>query len=740
MTTSTNNIDDLIRLEVEEGVAFLIFDRKDSGANIFDIPTLDALDQRLDWVESQTDIRGVVFETAKNSIFVAGADLNTLATAEAKELEGFLWKGQKLFNRIEDLKLPTVAAIHGAAMGGGLEVALACDMRIASDEKSTRLALPETQLGIMPAWGGSTRLPKLIGLPKALPIILKGSSLNAKQAKRKGLVKEITSKEKLRVLAKRLVFQKKTKPKKKPSLIGRDPLTSKVIKKKALEGVLKKTRGHYPAQEAAIEVACASLRVSRDQSLKNERDETVRLAQTTATENLVRMFFLTEKAKKLGDKSLAKDIKEIAVVGAGVMGAGIVHWLSARGYNVMMIDINPEAIAKGLNHCEKLRTKMVKRGLATKTEAMKMGDRITVTHEKISLYKFDLIIEAAVEDMEIKKSIFKDLSTRSAPEAILATNTSALSVTELSKAKGIKNPQRIIGLHFFNPVHMMKLVEVVEGEKTSPETLAKLTKFVQKIGKLPVVVQDSPGFIVNRVLIPYLVEAGHLYDLGVDPEKIDKAMLDFGMPMGPLRLLDEVGLDVGKHVASTMEAEFADRFTTPQILNRMVEAGLLGKKGGEGFYTYKGKKGEEISDKAKSLRKTPGEHPMTEQEITDRLTLLMINESFLCLEEKIVPDSDDVDFAMIMGAGFAPFRGGPITHAKNIGLDNCADKLEKLLQKEGERYRPSQLIQSSQKNKPTKPGAKAKKKATTKKKSTKKTSTKKSAKKITKKATKKNSK
>ena len=691
-TTSPIPAEELVRLEVEDGVAYLIFDRPGSGANIFDEATLDALDQRLDWAASRTDLRGLVLETAKDSIFVAGADLSLLSKSTAEDLKEFLWKGQQVFNRLDDLGIPTVAAIHGAAMGGGLEVALACDWRIASDERATRMALPETQLGILPAWGGSTRLPRLLGVPASLAMILKGSSMNPRQAYKAGLIDGTCPRSRLRVLAEQMI--EKGRRRLNPKLLGLDPLSASIIRRKALEGVAAKTHGHYPAQEAAVEIVTRALGSSRSESLGRERDAVARLAGTGAAKNLMRVFFLSESSKKLGREVKLPPIKSVAVVGAGVMGAGIAHWLSSRGLSVLLLDISPEAIARGLATCEKLRAAMVRRRLIDGTEADRMRDRISATHERVPLHRMDLVIEAAVEDLEIKKKIFRDLSNRASSTTILATNTSALPITDLAADPGISHPERVIGLHFFNPVHLMKLVEVVAAPRSSVETVASMTGFVQRIGKLPVLVRDSPGFVVNRILMPYLVEAGHLFDRGVDPLEIDQAMLDFGMPMGPLRLLDEVGLDVGRHVAATMEREFPGRFAVPPVLDRLVEEGQLGVKSGGGFFIHEkgSKEAPTPSPAALAARGMNEPVSLSREAIADRLVLLMVNESFKCLEEKVADTEDDIDFAMIMGAGFAPFRGGPITHAKASGYGHCLEILRALHEEEGPRYEPSELL------------------------------------------------
>ena len=466
-----------------------------------------------------------------------------------------------------------------------------------------------------------------------------------------------------------------------------------LIRKKVTSTVEAKTRGHYPAQLAAINVVCDSIKADRETSLESERTAALELARNEVTGNLMRIFFLTENAKRLKvGEGEPRPIKRVCVVGAGVMGSGIAHWLSTRGIQVLLQDISPAAIARGLQTTEKLRSEMVKRRLITKTQAGTYRDRIQTTATPVSLQSMDMVIEAAVENLEVKKKIFTDLASRTRPDTILATNTSALPISDLAAHEGITHPERVVGLHFFNPVHRMKLVEVVAAKQTSDEVNNACLKLVQKIGKLPVFVKDSPGFVVNRILMPYMIEAGELFERGVDAQLIDKAMLDFGMPMGPIRLLDEVGVDVSRHVAATMADSFPEKFSVPKILDQMIDAKQLGRKSKAGFYVYEGK-AEKVNPVALQARSGSGLESLDQTHIADRLSLLMVNESFRCLEEGVCEDPQAIDFAMIMGAGFAPFRGGPIHDAKERGLKEVVDILTKLdTDSEGDRFKPAELL------------------------------------------------
>ncbi len=656
-----NPLSHVLHLEItERGIGVITFDRPGSSANIFDEAALDELSRALYTVE-KLEPKGVIFTSAKPGIFIAGADLNSLSEAKEEQLKQLIEKGQEVFQRIAALPMPTLAAIHGACLGGGLELALACDQRIATDDKSTRLGLPETLLGIIPAWGGSTRLPRLLGLPKALDLILSGKTLTGTHARKLGLVDVVVPKERLMEAATGAVFKKPTR-KGFPST--NNALSRWVIRGIARRSLLAKTRGNYPAQEAAVEVVTRGSGGSIVRSLQREERAVAHLAKGLEAANLMRLFRLQERAKKFRfaprlDTASLPVIERTAVIGAGVMGAGIAQWFSAKGLPVILRDLDRDRVAAGMESVRSLFGSAVKKRILTKHEAMRRLDLVAPSAEPVLLTRCDLVVEAAVENLEIKKKIFADLCARSRPDTILATNTSALPISALCTAAGITHPERIVGLHFFNPVSRMKLVEVVVTDHTSPEVVERTLAFVRKIGKLPVVVKDSPGFLVNRILMPYLIEAGHLVDRGVSLEVIDDAMLDFGMPMGPIRLLDEVGLDVAAHVAVTMREAFGDRFELPKVLTRLVKEGHFGRKAGQGFYQYE-------KGKVAGVAVGKGTLSATEDDLATHLAGLMVAEAKLCLAEGLARDADDIDFAMVMGTGFAPFRGGPLAWDKTI--------------------------------------------------------------------------
>ncbi|HRH98436.1 MAG TPA: 3-hydroxyacyl-CoA dehydrogenase NAD-binding domain-containing protein [Prosthecobacter sp.] len=642
------------RLDVDhDGIAWLVFDTLKSSANVWNEETLREFNHHLEAIEHDTRVKALVLKSAKERIFVAGADLKLIREMPNVRVNDLIWLGQAVFDRLARLRVPKIAAIHGACMGGGFEVTLACDWRIASNHPSTKIGLPETQLGILPAWGGSTRLPRLIGVRRALDLIAGGKLLNADAAKRAGLVSHVVAVEHLETLARRLARTKRPQPRFKF-----ENLFSWIIGRMAKRKVLAKTRGLYPSVTKAVEVVSHAVHGEIDDGLRLERDAVAELIKSRDSARLIDLFFKREEAsKRPAATGTSIPIQDAVVIGAGVMGAGIAHVLASRGVRVLMTDVTNDSLARGLERIHGLVSDATRRRLVTRVQGRDTLDRISTTHVPVPLNRHHLIIEAATESMELKKKIFTDLAGRVSSDTILATNTSALSVTEL--AKTVPHPERVIGLHFFNPVHRMPLVEIITLPETSPDVLATAITFVQKLGKTPVVVKDSPGFLVNRILVPYLMEAVKLHDSGIPVKDIDDAMLEFGMPMGPMRLLDEIGLDVASHVAKTLANAFPDRFPHTDALDKMVAAGHLGKKNGQGFYRYED--GREIA---------PSAHydlPRHES-IQTNLALLISQEAMRCLKEGIARSADDIDLAMVLGTGYPPFRGGPITFARDTGI------------------------------------------------------------------------
>ena len=677
----TRHIDD-------DHVCTLTFDRAGSSANVFDQATLEELDAHLAVLEQQAILRGVILATAKDKIFIAGADLHEFVRSpEPDALAAIVDLGHRVFTRLQKLHAPSVAAIHGACLGGGCELALACDWRIASTGKPTKIGLPETQLGILPAWGGSVRLPALIGLPAALGIILPGRQLVGAQARKLGLVDDLSHPEYLLATARTFLARGKREARPLP-LLSRTPL-KQLIAAKARHDVLAKTHGHYPAPLKAIEVCTAALGLPLVDGLALEKAAFLQLIRTPECQNLLRIFFLQERAKKLSApaNSTASPVGRVAVIGAGVMGAGIAQWTSARGLPVILKDVSPDALARGLHTATSLYREAAKRRILTQAEATAGLDRITPVHTAIPLNTTDLVIEAAIEKLEAKQAIFRDLETRVRPDTVLATNTSALSIDAL--AQPLDHPERVIGIHFFNPVHRMQLVELVRGSRTTADTVATALQFVKAIGKLPVVVNDSPGFLVNRILIPGLVEAVNLVAAGHSPAAIDRALLDFGMPMGPLRLADEVGLDVALHVATDLASRLPHLSAPDPLLARLVADKHLGKKSGRGFYDHSSRHPKPNLDLRRLSPLASGPSPeTTASAIVDHIILVQLNEAARCLSERIVAAPEDVDFAMILGTGWAPFRGGPLRYADSLGITEVVARLAILARDVAPRFTP----------------------------------------------------
>lgn len=672
------------------GIAFLTFDRPGSAANIFDQATFEQLNTFLDQVQNDSSVRGLVIISAKPKIFIAGADLTGFSKDPSPEsLVKIIEQGQRTFDRIANLKFPTVAAIHGVALGGGLEIALACDYRIASLDSATKVGLPETTLGIIPAWGGCTRLPRLVGLPAALEVILSGRQYPTKQAQKLGLVDDSTHRERLEGLAiKKIVDSQGRKRVTKTHFSNIGPMAT-IIADRAKKKTIEKTRGHYPAPLKALEVVVSGLKSPTAASFENEKKAFIELAKGEVAQNLIRVFFLQERAKKLTVGDLKPEVKpkRALVVGAGLMGSGIAQWLSARGLNVVLKDIGPEPLGKGLQTIDRVYRDAVKRKILSAVDARAGFDRILPIYEDVPLGNVDLAIEAAVEKLDLKKEIFSALEPKIPNVLLIASNTSGLSIDAISE--GMAHPEKVVGVHFFNPVHRMQLVEVVRGSRTSETVLAMAIQFVKSIGKLPVLVQDSPGFLVNRILLPYLVEAIRIFSEGHSVEAIDRVMLDFGMPMGPLRLNDEVGLDVSLHVGSDLAARVSHLPPLNNVLPRMIEKGWLGKKSGAGFYVYRDRS-ETPNPELKELQ--PSIQPTNADQLSDRLVFIMVNEAARVLEEKVVTNPEDVDFGMIMGTGWAPFRGGPLKYADSVGISTVVSRLNHLAGKFGEHFKPCALL------------------------------------------------
>jgi 3-hydroxyacyl-CoA dehydrogenase/enoyl-CoA hydratase/3-hydroxybutyryl-CoA epimerase len=531
----------------------------------------------------------------------------------------------------------------------------------------------------------------LIGVDKAADVILKGKLYSAQEALKLSLVDEVAPRDQLVDLARKKLRDGKRKPSPAPKIDQEIPVP----------------RNHNPAPARALEVIKNGLFASTQQSLAFELDAIVNLGKTESTQNLIRNFFLAEKYRKGSAKISAQKVVHAAVIGAGVMGSGIAQWLSSRGVTVILRDIAREQIDRGLANIEKTYADAVKRGLMSAEKAREGRARIVASTAPMELRDVQFVVEAASEKIEIKKEIFRELAMQAGPKTIVATNTSALSVSELADAT--VSPEHVIGLHFFNPVSRMKLVEVVVAKQTSEETRERSLAFARQIGKLPVIVRDSPGFLVNRVLFPYLLDAAELFESGVNADKIDNALLQWGMPMGPLRLIDEIGVDIAVDIGNTLEKAYGLRDHVPTVLLWLRDGQMLGRKAGAGFYKYEAKtqtpndsltqwrrglhgdpEGAEGPAIPPEMHRDPRLRP-SEDELAHRLIFLMVNEAARCVEEKIVDSPEDADYGMILGTGFAPFRGGPLRFAEHFGLKKIVEEMERLGQSE-EKFAPCEIL------------------------------------------------
>lgn len=689
----------------ERGLAHLVVDDPARKVNVLTVEAFGDLEAALGELEARADLEGVVLRSGKDGSFVAGADLDAIASlTDPAEAAALVRRAHAAFSRLAALGAPTVAAIDGTCLGGGLELALACDSRVASEERA-QLGLPETMLGIFPAFGGASRLPRLVGLSAACDLILTGRTLDAKRAEKLGLVAKAApaawlieaAEQRLAALAARPAAARRDRYRAKglvPWLLDSTAPGRALVLRQARAGVLAKTAGHYPAPLAALAVLKGGAGRPLETSLALEAAAIGPLLAGPVCKNLVRIFRLSEAARRagvVGDTSLRPaTIARLALAGAGVMGGGIAELASRYGIEVRLRDVRPESLQKGL---QTVRAVIDERGrrrrMAARDKDAQMA-RILPTLELSGFAHADAAIEAVIEDLDVKRRVFAELEVRMRPDALLATNTSSLSVDAL--ADGLRHPERFVGFHFFNPVHKMPLVEVVRGARTSDAALVTAVGLARRLGKTPVVVRDSPGFVVNRVLMPYLREAMHLLEEGFAVADIDAAMRGFGMPMGPFEVVDEVGLDVAHKVAGVLAAAFPGRMQPAPLLEKLLAAGRLGRKNGRGFYRHEGRKRAPDPAVPALLGLRASRRPRGLEPLAERMALAMANEGARCLEEGIVADAGAVDVAMVFGAGFPPFRGGVLRWADAFGLPRAVEKLRALRSEKGERFEPCTLL------------------------------------------------
>ncbi len=685
----------------KEGVAILTFDLPESTVNKLTTPAMEELNRLLDELAGNKEIKALVFRSGKEGNFIVGADIAEIRDiADSESGERLSRKGQAVMSKLETLPFPTVAAIHGPCMGGGLELALSCTYRIVSNNQKTALALPEVKLGIIPGFGGTQRLPRVTGLANALDVILTGKSVFAQKARKMGLADEVTHKEILLDRAIALAIRMISKPRpatiraKRPlfiRLLESNPLTRTIIYRSAENSVLRETRGNYPATLAALKAVRYGMAHGGEAGYANEAKLLGSLIPTEISKNLISLFYLQEMLKK-NTHSPSVIIRNAGVLGAGVMGGGIAQLFGEKGIEVRVKDVNTGAVASGLREAWKIFRKRRDKGVLTMIQARDGFDRVSGITDYSGFGQVDIAVEAVVEDMNVKKSVLRDFEAVAKNNAIYASNTSSLSITDLALAS--KRPESVAGMHFFNPVEKMPLVEVIRGKKTSAETVATIVALARRLGKLPVIVNDGPGFLVNRILMPYLNEAATMLDKGNTIENIDNALLSFGMPMGAFILFDEIGIDVAHKVADILEQGLGDRVKPSPLLEALYTGGYYGKKNGKGFYQYEGRKrrGPDLSIYTRIPERSGSDGKIGPEEIVDRAVLLMIKEAALCLEENIIDRPDLLDGALIFGIGFPPFRGGLLRYADKLGAKTIVNKLESYAQKYGERFMPTKFL------------------------------------------------
>ena len=657
----------------EDGVLVLQFDRADAPVNAFSQDVLIELADVLERIAIDPP-KGVVIASAKASGFIAGADLKEFQEFDRKgTVDDAIRRGQDVFQRLAELPCPTVAAIHGFCMGGGTEIALACRFRVASNDASTRIGLPETQLGIFPGWGGSARLPRLVGAPAAMDMMLTGRALSASAARGIGLVDKVVEPALLIDAAASMALRGTTRPFKQRALAWATNTFAarKLLAPQMAKQVARKAKkDHYPAPYALISTWLRFGGKGLQARLDGERRAVVKLAGTPTARNLIRIFFLTERLKALGKGDAG--IRHVHVVGAGVMGGDIAAFAAYKGFEVTLQDREQRFIDAAMTRAQALFDKKVKDpakrpAVAARLQPDLAGDGVA---------QADLVIEAIIENPDAKRTLYETVEPRLKPDALLTTNTSSIPLDELRGH--IARPAQFAGLHYFNPVAQMPLVEIIHHDGMAAETERRLAAFCKALGKFPVPVAGTPGFLVNRVLFPYMLEAGTAYAEGIPGPAIDKAAVKFGMPMGPIELIDTVGLDVAAGVGREL-APFLG-LQVPAALSQ-VDPAKRGKKDGQGLYTWE-------NGKAKKPE-LPADYKAPE-DLEDRLILPLLNEAVACLHDGVVADADLLDAGVIFGTGFAPFRGGPIQYIRSAGADALLGRLKALQAKYGERFAPRQ--------------------------------------------------
>ncbi len=694
-----------LAMEVDDDVLVVTIDRPGEAVNTLSPALVGEFEGMFLRVDQDSLIKAVVLISGKPESFIAGADIEQfLEITTAPQAEAISRMGQDLLGRLEKLRVPVVAAIHGSCLGGGLEMALACRYRICTDHPKTTLAVPEVQLGLIPGMGGTQRLPRQVGLQAALDMILTGRSIRAKKALQMGLVNEMVHPAILRDVALDRArglangSRKATRPMNLGAtnlLLEHNPIGRGVVFRKARESVMEKTHGHYPAPLAALEAVQAGYTRGFEEGLREESRLFGQMAVTDVSRELVFLFFASNSLKKdPGVDAPApppRDVRKLAVLGAGFMGAGIASIAAQQGTSVRLKDTDTARVGKGLAAVDAvLRERLTRRQISRH----QFDDFMSLVGGATNYSGFgsaDLVIEAVFEDVALKHRVLEEVEPAIGSTAIYASNTSTIPITRIAEVA--HHPERVLGMHFFSPVHKMPLLEVIVTEMTSPDATVTAVAYGKKLGKTVIVVKDGPGFYTTRTLSAYMNEAGRVLDEGASIESIDAALVDFGFPVGPMTLLDEVGIDVGGKVALVLSEAFGPRMMPAEAMRRVVGGGRTGRKGGSGFYHYDpadGKKGK-VDESVYQL--IGGERrPISADEIVQRCVLAMVNEAALCLEEGILRSPRDGDIGAVFGIGFPPFRGGPFRYADSVGAGRIVEQLEELNVRFSPRFAPAELL------------------------------------------------